>query len=426
MPSCKASSPASSARCETSTRSILHLDADAFYASVEQAADSRLRGKPIAVGGASRGVIASASYEARARGVRTAMPTSRARRICPDLILVPGDFEKYERFSQLMFAYAYDLTPDVEICSIDEGYFDLSGQLRGHPRDSASAISKAIQQSLKITVSQGLATTKFASQVASKLRKPNSYLEVEPGREREFLAPLPTRWLPGIGNRTEPLYLQAGLARISQVADLSIEDLELLAGSSAPSLHLFAMGIDPRPVIPATHAPKSVGEQETFATDTLDENFALAVLRTMTDRLCRRLREDNLAARTLTLRIRYNDMEEVMRSESISEPSPVENDFYPILKPILHRTWNRRVSLRLVGVRLSNLHPALPEPELALTGLPQKSSTERLQLAEASDLVRRRYGQSAILRGHDLWLRQKLSSAGKDGVGQPLPSPGKN
>ena len=208
----------------------------------------------MAVGGASRGVIASASYEARARGVRTAMPTSRARRLCPELILVPGDFAKYERFSQLMFSYAYDLTPDVEICSIDEGYFDLSGQAKGHPRDSAAKLSEAIRQSLKITISQGLAATKFASQVASKLKKPNSYLEVESGKEREFLAPLPSRWLPGIGTRSEPLYLQAGLARIEQVAFLELDDLELLAGSSASSLKLFAQGIDPRPVIPAPPA----------------------------------------------------------------------------------------------------------------------------------------------------------------------------
>ena len=120
-----------------SPRSVLHLDADAFYASVEQAADSRLRGKAMAVGGENRGVISSASYEARALGVQTAMPTSQAKRLCPSLILVPGDFEKYERFSRLMFAYAYDLTPDVEVCSIDEGYLDLSKQRHGHPRDSA-------------------------------------------------------------------------------------------------------------------------------------------------------------------------------------------------------------------------------------------------------------------------------------------------
>jgi DNA polymerase-4 len=178
------------------------LDADAFYASVEQAADSRLRGKAMAVGGENRGVISSASYEARARGVKSAMSTTQAKRLCPSLILVPGDFEKYERFSRLMFAYAYDLTPDVEVCSIDEGYLDLSKQGHGHPRDSAMHLSKVIRENLKITISQGLASNKFCSAVASKLKKPNNFIEVPAGTEREFLAPLPSRWLPGIGKKT--------------------------------------------------------------------------------------------------------------------------------------------------------------------------------------------------------------------------------
>lgn len=408
----------------TQDRSILHLDADAFYASVEQAADSRLRGKAIAVGGAQRGVVSSASYEARARGVRTAMPTTRAKKLCPELILVPGDFEKYERFSQLMFAYAYDLTPQVEICSIDEGYLDLTGALHGSPRESAIQLARLIRENLKITISQGLATTKFCSAVASKLKKPDHFLEVPSGSELNFLSPLPTRWLPGVGTRTEPLFLQAGLQRISQVAEMPIHELERLVGTSAHSLQAFARGLDPRPVIPASPAPKSVGEQETFTADTRDEGFILAVLRTMTDRLCRRLRDEGLAARTLSVRIRYRDMEDMVRSDSLDDPSPLENDFYPLLAPLLKRTWTRSESLRLAGVRLSNLHSALPEPELALTGLPQKSATERLQLAEASDVVRRRFGKSAILRGHDLWLRKKRS--GGEGGGDSLPHPGKN
>ena len=405
-------------------RSILHLDADAFYASVEQAADSRLRGKAIAVGGTQRGVVSSASYEARARGVRTAMPTTKAKKLCPELILVPGDFEKYERFSQLMFSFAYDLTPQVEICSIDEGYLDLTHSSHGHPRNAATQLSQIIRDNLKITISQGLATTKFCSAVASKLRKPNHFLEVSPGSEYNFLCPLPTRWLPGVGTRTEPLFLQSGLHQISQVAEMSIQDLERLVGSSAHSLQAFARGWDPRPVIPASPTPKSLGEQETFNADTHDGGYILAVLRTMTDRLCRRLREEGLAARTLTLRIRYRDMEDISRSDSLNDPSPLENDFYPLLAPLLRRAWDRSVSLRLVGVRLSNLHTALPEPELALTGLPQKSTTERLQLAEASDHVRRRYGKNAILRGHDLWLRKKAS--GGEGGRDSLPRPGKN
>lgn len=406
------------------TRSILHLDADAFYASVEQAADARLRGKPMAVGGLSRGVIASASYEARAQGVRTAMSTTQAKKLCPGLILIPGDFEKYERFSQLMFAFAHDLTPQVEICSIDEGYLDLTHSNQVHPRESAAQLSRQIHEHLKITVSQGLASTKFCSAVASKLKKPNHFLEVPAGQERSFLAPLPTRWLPGVGSRTEPLFLQAGLTHIHQVADMPLSELHPLAGSSAQSLQAFAQGLDPRPVIPATAEPKSVGEQETFSSNTEDEEFVLAVVRTMTDRLCRRLREEGLAARTLTLRIRYHDMEDVLRSESLNDPTPLENDFYPLLQPLLRRTWCRSARLRLAGVRLSNFHRALPEPELPLTGLPKKSLTGRVQLAEASDQILRRYGKGAILRGHDLWLRKK--ELGGEGGGNSLPHPGKN
>ena len=407
-----------------SPRSVLHLDADAFYASVEQAADSRLRGKAMAVGGENRGVISSASYEARALGVQTAMSTSQAKRLCPSLILVPGDFEKYERFSRLMFAYAYDLTPDVEVCSIDEGYLDLSKQRHGHPRDSAIHLAKVIRENLKITISQGLASNKFSSAVASKLKKPNNFIEVPNGKELEFLAPLPIRWLPGIGKKTELLFAQAGLTMISEVAQMSLKELERIAGSSASVLQSFALGNDPRPVIPASAAPKSFGEQETFSSDSQDEHFLLAVLRSMTDRLCRRLRDERLAARTLTLRIRYRDMEETIRSESIYEPSPHESDFYPILQLLLRKAWTRPESLRLVGVRLTNLHTALPEPELALTGLPQKSASERLQLAEASDFLRRKYGKKAVLRGHDLWLSKKRSVGKSDS--DSLPRPGKN
>jgi DNA polymerase-4 len=407
-----------------SPRSILHLDADAFYASVEQAADSRLRGKAMAVGGETRGVISSPSYEARALGVRSAMPTTQAKRLCPNLILVPGDFEKYERFSQLMFAYAYDLTPDVEVCSIDEGYLDLSKQTHEHPRDSAIHIAKVIRDNLKITISQGLASNKFCSAVASKLKKPNNFIEVPAGTERVFLAPLPSRWLPGIGKKTETLFVGAGLNLISEVAQMPLKELERIAGSSASALHSFAFGLDPRPVIPASAAPKSFGEQETFSSDSQDEFFILAILRSITDRLCRRLRDEGLAARTLTLRIRYKDMEDTMRSESIHEPSPHESDFYPMLQLLLRKAWTRPESLRLAGVRLTNLHAALPEPELPLTGLPKKSATERLQLAEASDHLRRKYGEKAILRGHDLWLRKKLSSG--QGGGDSLSDPSKN
>src|SRR5579863_8259554 len=194
-------------------RVIVHLDADAFFASVEQAADPRLRGKPIAVGGERRGIIASASYEARKLGVYTPMPTARARKLCPKLIVLPGDFERYEQFSSWMFGYAYDFTPDVEQTSIDEGYFDLTANRRKEPIEIARTVREASRQSLKISVSEGIGANKLVSQIASKLNKPAAFHLVPPGSETQFLHPLPNRWLPGVGPKTAARLDSAGLAQ---------------------------------------------------------------------------------------------------------------------------------------------------------------------------------------------------------------------
>ena len=169
------------------SRSIVHLDADAFYAAVEQAADPRLRGKAIAVGGEKRGIIASASYEARKFGVYTPMPSVQAKKLCPKLIILPGDFERYEQFSRWMFSYAHDFTPYVEVTSVDEGYFDLTATKKP-ARDVAEILQKAIRQSLKISVSEGIGSNKLVSQIASKLHKPAAFHEVAPGGELAFLS----------------------------------------------------------------------------------------------------------------------------------------------------------------------------------------------------------------------------------------------
>lgn len=210
-------------------RTIVHLDADAFFASVEQAADSRLRGKAVAVGGEKRGIIASASYEARKFGVFTPMPTVRARKLCPKLIVLPGDFEKYERFSQWMFSYAYDFTPDVEQSSIDEGYFDLTA-VRKPAVEVATTIRDAIGQALKISVSEGIGVNKLVSQIASKLNKPAAFTNIPAGDEISFLHPLPNKWLPGIGPKNAERLNAAGLAMIGQIAHTPVDLLELLLG----------------------------------------------------------------------------------------------------------------------------------------------------------------------------------------------------
>lgn len=397
-------------------RTIVHLDADAFFAAVEQASDPKLRGKPIAVGGERRGIIASASYEARKFGVFTPMPTVRAHKLCPKLIVLPGDFERYEQFSDWMFSYAYDFTPDVEQTSIDEGYFDLTANWRKPAVEIALTIRKAIGQKLKISVSEGIASNKLVSAVASKLTKPAAFNEILPGREREFLHPLPNKWLPGIGPKTSVRLNAAGLAQIRHIAATPLEMLELVLGNQAFSIRQFAHGIDERPLVPAREPQKSFSHQETFASDLTDEEYVEATLRRMADSLFAKVREEGRSVRTLTVKVRYNDMAEDQVGESLLEPTDLETDVYGRLHTMLRAAWKRRVSLRLVSLKLSNVYDGRFRTELPLEVSAQRQDA-RSRLALVIDELRRSRGQSVILRGHDLRLRdaprESLADVGK-------------
>ena len=385
---------------------IIHLDADAFFASCEQAADPRLRGKAIAVGGVKRGIIASASYEARKQGVYTPMPTAQARRICPKLIVIPGDFSKYEHFSKMMFSYAYDFTPEVEVGSIDEGYFDLRSQNKKPARDIAETIRVAVAQSLKLSASFGIGSNKLVSQVASKLRKPGCFIEVPGGTERGFLAPLPNRWLPSIGPKVGTTLDAAGLKNIEQIAQTAPELLAYFVGGYAPQLWKFAQGIDDRPIVPESPDAQSYGEQETFEQDVTDEAFVLATLRAMADRLMTKVRADDKTIRTLTVKLRYNDFSESMRSRSLEEPTDIETDLYLTISSLVTKAWERRVSLRLVSLKLSHVYSGVFRHELALTTA-TNTYQQKKGLMEAIDLLRSRYGNKAVMRGHDLWLKRR-------------------
>ncbi len=387
-------------------RVIVHLDADAFFAAVEQAADPKLRGKPVAVGGERRGIIASASYEARKFGVFTPMPTVRARKLCPKLIVLPGDFERYEQFSNWMFGYCYDFTPDVEQTSIDEGYFDLTANHRKPAAEIALTIRKAIGQKLKISVSEGVASNKLVSAVASKLTKPAAFNEVPAGGEAAFLHPLPNKWLPGIGPKTSVRLNAAGLAQIRHIAATPLEMLELLLGSQAATIRQFANGIDERPLIPAREPQKSFSQQETFGSDLTDEEYAEATLRRMADNLFVKVREEGRSIRTLTVKVRYNDMAEDQVGESLLEPTDLETDVYGRLHTMLRAAWKRRVSLRLVSLKLSNVYDGRFRTELPLEISAQRQDA-RCRLALVIDELRRSHGQSVILRGHDFVLKEE-------------------
>jgi len=396
---------------------IVHLDADAFFASVEQAADPKLRGRPIAVGGSHRGIIASASYEARKLGIYTTMPTARARKLCPKLVVISGDFDRYETFSRFMFSYAYDFTPVVEVGSIDEGYFDLRGNRSKSPIEIADTIRRAIRQSLKISVSEGIASSKLTSAIASKLHKPAGFVDVQPGREREFLSPLESKWLPGVGPALARTLQQAGLSRIGQVAEVHPRQLSLFVGGQARQLWEFACGIDDRPVIPETPAAKSWSEQETFSEDVTDEDWILAKLRSLADRLFARVRAEGKTIRTVEVRIRYNDFDDCRRSESLFEPSDLETDSYPILSRLLKKAWQRRVSLRLVSVKLSGVYGTIFQAGLPLLDAGHDIA-QRRRLSPVLDQIKSRYGTTSIMRGHDLFLQRY-------GQDSPRPTPQK-
>jgi len=393
-------------------RSIVHLDADAFFAAVEQASDPKLRDRPVAVGGEKRGIIASASYEARRYGIYTPMPTARARKICPKLIVLSPDYERYEWYSKSMFGYCYDFTPDVEETSIDEGYFDLTGTRRP-AAEIALTIRKAISQRLKITVSEGIGTNKLVSAVASKLTKPAAFHEVPPGGEASFLHPLPNKWLPGIGPKTSVRLDAAGLAAIHHVATTPLSMLELLLGNQAATIRKFAHGIDERPLVPAQEPQKSFSQQETFATDLTDEGYIEAILLRMADSLFACVRDEGRSIRTLTVRVRYNDMAEDQASESLLEPTNLETEVYGLIRALLRKAWKRRVSVRLVSLKLSNLYCGAYSTELPI--LPaSKRRDSNSRLAGQIDALRKAHGRGVILRAHDLRLREPPADSLKE------------
>ncbi len=385
-------------------RTIVHLDADCFYAAVEQASDAKLRGKPVAVGGTTRGIIASASYEARKFGVKTPMPTARARKLCPHLIVLSGDYERYEWFSKTIFGYCFDFTPDVEKTSIDEGYLDLTANRKKPAAEIALIIRKAIAQKLKITISEGIGSNKLVSAVASKLSKPAAFQEVPAGGEIAFLHPLSNEWLPGIGPKTSARLNAAGLARIQHIAAMPLEMLALLLGNQAQSIREFALGIDDRPLVPEREPQKSFSKQETFGQDVTDEEYVEATLRRMADQLFADVRAERRSVRTLNVRVRYNDMGEDQVSESLAEPTDLETDVYGRLRGMLRAAWKRRVSLRLVSLKLSNVHDGCFRSELPLEVEAQRQDAQT-RLAGVIDELRRVRGASVILRGHDFRLR---------------------
>jgi DNA polymerase-4 len=386
---------------------IVHLDADAFFVACEQALEPSLRGKKCAVGGRERGIISSASYEARACGVYTPMPTARALKVCPDLILIRHTPGLYGRVSRRMFDLCENLTPLVQRNSIDEGYLDVAPcgfKTQTEIETAVRGLQQRIWDELEITASFGLAANKLLAQIASKLRKPRGFVVVPPGGEAEFLSPLPIGQLPGVGVKTETALAKHGLTSVSDLFARSESELPAILGRGWREFLNLARGHDERPVETEEADAKSYSQQETFAADIGDFAVIERVAKRMLDELMRKVRADGKRARTMTVKVRYPDFSQEAHGRSLETASDLEAPFYPLVAPLLRAAWKKRRPLRLVSVRLSGVEDGPAQLEMFA-----QTDEKRRRLAAVLDRLNAGGRGAPIQRGHQLANRPRTS-----------------
>jgi DNA polymerase-4 len=375
-------------------RAIAHVDMDAFYAAVEQRDRPELRGQPVIVGAdpKGRGVVSACSYEARAFGVRSAMPISRAHRLCPHGIYVPVDMPKYARVSAEIMAILGEFSPLVEPVSVDEAFVDLTGTttLWGPAPDAVRGIKIRIRAQTGLTASAGLAANKFVAKVASDLEKPDGLVVVSPGGEAEFLAPLPIERLWGVGKATAKELQALGVTTIGQLQRLAPGVLAARLGPHGPDLLALAFGRDTRPVEPFS-PPKSMGAETTFGRDCRDPAKLEETLRGQAERVARELRADGLAACRVTLKLRWADFRTLTRSHT-GDPTQDGLELYRRAALLLSREPLVQ-AVRLIGVSASTLR-AEARGQLPLL---DPAAVRRERLARAVDRITGRFGRSAIV-----------------------------
>lgn len=385
-------------------RSIFHWDADAFYASIEQAADKRLRDRPIVVGGERRGLVLSVSSEARRFGIRSGFTMTRARRVCPTLIVLPGHFDLYEQFSKQILNLCQEETPLVEPVGVGAAWADLTGmsKLRGRgPQDTVAYLRRTVWDWLRISISVGNGTNKTVARIASRLRKPGAMIHVPQGGEADFLAPLPVGLLPGVNYSIRSTLELTGITRVGQLARAPLEVIHTSMGLHAPPksavlLQRRAQGVDEDPVRPPKAAKPQWRETHEFAEDVWDQPLLLRTLKTMCDKLMGRVRAADSEVRRLTLTLTYTDRDESCRTISLPEPSCAEADFYSHIEPALKSAWTRRVRLRALMLTAGTLYKASPQLTLFGESKEQVNSAPKAALSRALDALRLAYGEQVV------------------------------
>ncbi len=385
------------------TPKIVHVDVDAFFASVEQVLDPRLRGQPVLVG---RGVVASASYEAKTRGVRTAMSFREARRLCPEAIVVPGQYEHYADYAERVARLLETLTPAVEPAALDDFYLDFTGTDRLYP-DFAGTLQwmqQRIFERTGLNVSVGAGTSKLVASVASRLKRPRGFRIVPPGAEEEFLAPLDVSKLHGIGHAHAATLRERGIETIGQLRQVPLAALAATFGEAiGRQLWERARGLDSRAVL-APPEPKSISRETTIEGGTIDLEFLAALIEYLAERIGTTLRAAGRQARTLALRLRYTDFYSVNRSAQLTPPTNDEKSLLAAALEIFRALFTRRVALRFVGLSVANLEPERRQNELFDVML-----NRRWYLNRGVDAVRGRFGWN-VFYGKGLELREHYAT----------------
>lgn len=381
-------------------RWIMHVDMDAFFASVEQRDDPALQGKPVIVCGKSRrSVVATASYEARAFGVHSAMPLSQAKRLCPHGCFVAPRFEAYREASDAIHQVMLHYADAYEPISLDEAFLDISGM--GSQYLTLGSIGRAIKEEIRcavhLTASVGIAPNKFLAKMASDMNKPDGLCIIPYGREREVLAPLPVRRLWGVGSVTEKKLLAAGFRTIADIQEAAPEKLSALLGNQGPLLKALSLGIDERPII-SSRQVKSIGDESTYEYDLTDRPTIDREIAIHSDIVAQRLRRHDLAARTISLKIRFASFKTIMRSLSLEEGTNLQETIDSACQTLLSRI-PLTEGIRLIGVTASNLGAPLSIPSLF-----SDQEEKRARAARAMDSIQQKYGRKALRKG--FWLEK--------------------
>ena len=382
------------------TRTIFHVDMDAFFVSVEELFDPALKGKAVVVGGQrhERGVVAAASYEARKFGVHSAMPLRTAAKMCPQAIFVEGHSDRYREYSAKVHHVLTSFSPQVEMASVDEAYLDMTGteRLHGPPLRAAHKLHDKMKSETQLNCSIGIGISRLIAKVSSAKAKPHGVLWIVPGQEAKFLAPLDARDIPGVGKVTEQNLLKLGIAKVGDLGKFDESFLQEHFGKWGLALAGKSRGEDAGgwfdSEVGEDVGPKSISHEHTYNDDTSNQEQMESTLMRLSEMVGRRLREGELFARTIQLKLRYKDFTTITRSHTVSSPTHLDTEIFEAVRTLFRKNWSSGAQVRLLGIHVSSFEVAAGQGDLLENG-----RRERWQQAlSAADRLRDRFGEASV------------------------------